>query len=225
MRYVRPSLVSAEPTSRTNKKKITISPVVTYYQPKALHRKGLLPTEDELLSPRDSLKSFLTFCSFFLPCTVGKVEYNQRAPCITISEFVTISDEAYTLIVIENSYKRWKAEAEDENKENKQGWPLPLWTSDPQAATLFNGWKREGIDKYRNLMFELNTRRRTPDQEKLEVRLVKQLRRLAKGKRKKRSTGIAAPQIEIEECPIFEDPVPREVAIEIDDSSDDDTDD
>jgi hypothetical protein len=201
---------------------VTWSPALTHcgYSSWAdLHRDNLLPTEEELLAPRDSAKAFFAFTSYFLPCTVGKVEYNLRAPNVRVSEFVTVSDEAYTMIVIENSYKRWLAEANDPDKVNRENWPNALWTADPQGACLFNGWKREGITKYGKLMFAIRDRRELKDQAKLEIGLCKQLRIIAAGKRKRR-TSARPPQEYFEECPDFDDPVPSNTAIDIDDSSD-----
>jgi hypothetical protein len=53
----------------------------------------------------------------------------------------------------------------------------------------------------------------------LEIGLCKQLRIIAAGKRKRRTLA-RPPQEDFEECPDFDDPVPSNTAIDIDDSSD-----
>ena len=43
---------------------------------------------------------------YFLPSVVGKVKYSQRKAASKLSDFVTVSDEAFALLCIANTYDK-----------------------------------------------------------------------------------------------------------------------
>jgi hypothetical protein len=43
---------------------------------------------------------------YFLPSVVGKVKYSQRKAAARLSDFVTVSDEAFALLCIANTYDK-----------------------------------------------------------------------------------------------------------------------
>ena len=43
---------------------------------------------------------------YFLPSVVGKVKYSQQKAILKVSDFVTVSDEAFALLCIANTYDK-----------------------------------------------------------------------------------------------------------------------
>jgi hypothetical protein len=90
------------------------------------------------------------------------------------STYVTVSSEAYAMAYLENSYDHWFAEAEDAVKDEASRAlnPKTKWTSENQAATIFKGWKKPGIDKYNDLQTFVKGRRESNEWKKLEKDLL-----------------------------------------------------
>jgi hypothetical protein len=53
--------------------------------------------------------AFFFFAREFLPCIVKRLHFRQNKFECPLSEFVTVSDEAFTLLVLENNVARWNA--------------------------------------------------------------------------------------------------------------------
>ena len=116
--------------------------------------------------PREDAKTFAIFCNAFLSCTVGKVTYKERVMEERISSFVTISDEAYTVVYLENCYNRWLAEA---NGSEEDTHPEKKWTSAPQSVTLYKGWDEDGIKRYNKLFKSITNKRKEEESKCLET--------------------------------------------------------
>ena len=60
--------------------------------------KGMRATADD---------SYQDFCKQFLKCVVGHKQWRSLHLKQKFSEFVTVTDEAFALLVVLNSHKRW----------------------------------------------------------------------------------------------------------------------
>ena len=129
---------------------------------------------EALLVPRDDLSVFAIFSEHFVSCVVGQNHYKAHAAVDRFSTYVTVSSEAYAMAYLENSYDHWCAEAEDAVKDeaSKALYPKTKWTSENQAATIFKGWKKPGIDKYNDLQTFVKGRRESNEWKKLEKDLL-----------------------------------------------------
>jgi hypothetical protein len=56
---------------------------------------------------------FRLYCESLLSCVVGKTWWNNNADKKTVSEMASVSDEAFALLLLENSYEMWKGMGED----------------------------------------------------------------------------------------------------------------
>jgi len=71
-----------------------------------------------------------------------------------ISDFVTVSDEAFTLLTIENNYDRWMSKF---NKEEDKHEVRAKWTNSGKSAAgvgksrKFDGWAKEGYKRFNEL--------------------------------------------------------------------------
>ena len=119
-------------------------------------------------------EDYVFFCKKFLPLVVGlnkfKSGWKKRTP---ISSLATASDEAFALLLLENSEIRWLSEHEfslqkktDENgvvvqnAEEEENLPRTKYTSAGQNkqqkgfTKRYGGWTRGGIDRY-NQLFDM----------------------------------------------------------------------
>jgi hypothetical protein len=55
----------------------------------------------------DTKLAFFFFAREFLPCVVKRLVFRQKKLQHQLSEFVTVSDEAFTLLLLENNVTRW----------------------------------------------------------------------------------------------------------------------
>lgn len=108
--------------------------------------------------------------------------YKGAVSTARIADFITVSNEAYALVYLENSYDCWKAEAED-NPEP----PKKKWTSDAQASTLYKGWNQDGILRYNEQSDSVKGKRKELDSKKLEDNFHEQMNEdnLQKGRKNK----------------------------------------
>lgn len=145
---------------------------------------------EALLKPRDDLSVFAVFSEHFVSCVVGQNHYKAHAAVDRFSTYVTVSSEAYAMAYLENSYDHWCAEAEDAVKDeaSRALYPKTKWTSENQAATIFKGWKKPGIDKYNELQTFVKSRRESNEWKKLEKDLLakNEIGAIAKKSRKKK---------------------------------------
>ena len=167
----------------------------------ALSKKKNLPEKSALMIPRNDAETFAIFCNAFLSCTVGKVTYKEKVMEERISSFVTISDEAYTLLYLENCYDRWLAEANGLQEETH---PEKKWTSAPQSATLYKGRNEAGIHRYNDLVTSITDQRKEDETKTFEdnFRTGKEEDHMQKYKKKKvtkKGADYVEPLIEVSE--------------------------
>ncbi len=156
-----------------------------------------MPDKEVLLKPRDDPHVFTIFCVSFLACLVGKIIFKEKVLTEPIANFVTVSDEAYTLVYLENSYDRWMAESKDEPKP-----PTKKWTSDNLAATLYKGWNQEGIVRYNELYKNVKEKRKEKGTKEFELDFQDEMQASRKKKGRKRKEPL---ENEIILEPLFED--------------------
>ena len=103
----------------------------------------------------------------FMPCIIGRKQWNQTAATRLLREFVTPSDEAFMLVNLENQMTRWTDMFETGN--TKTSPVCPPFTATVQAPIYDNsefrqickkcgGWNKAGIEAfnvYRNKIIEM----------------------------------------------------------------------
>ena len=178
-----------------------------------LCKKKEMPDKEVLLNPRADPQVFAIFCGSFLSCLVGKIIFREKVLIHLISSIVTVSDEAYALVYLENSYDRWLAESNGEPKP-----PIKKWTSDHLSAALFQGWDKEGIVRYNELYKSVKEMRKKKDTPRFELHFQDEVKesQLQKGSKKKKPLGN---EIVLE--PMFDDSDEEKVVDESDEDDDD----
>ena len=75
-----------------------------------------LPSLDELMLKRQKEDTFMVFADTFLSRVVGMSIWRKNCAKLPISEMATISDKAFTLLLLENYWEGWSTKNLDEYK-------------------------------------------------------------------------------------------------------------
>ena len=124
-----------------------------------------LPTVRSMLSLRKNNKNeinqnYVVFCEKFLRCIVGIKIFRSSCKKHKLSTYVSLSDEAFALLLLENSEHRWNSEIELKKNGNEVVEEFLLPTKYTGAGKSkqqkgftkkFKGWTFEGIAKYNHL--------------------------------------------------------------------------
>ena len=71
---------------------------------------------EEVLELRKNREAFKFFCFHFLASVVGIKKWEVNCNKMLVSEFVTASDEAWALLMLEGNWDKWMYEVETELK-------------------------------------------------------------------------------------------------------------
>ena len=73
-----------------------------------------LPTLESILEKHTNKDCFFLFCEYFLSRIVGMTIWKDSCTKQKVSEMVTVSDEAFTYLLIENYWDEWSTKNLDE---------------------------------------------------------------------------------------------------------------
>ena len=146
----------------------------TFHVETGLGENDMLPKLEEILCLRRDPKVFYVFCDNFLSWVCGRNLWKKRWTVETVSQIATVSDEAFALLLLENSWKKWTAEGrneedgEDENSVDTEG-NQTRWTKNGRSAVMYKGWSREGIERFNELYSIVMEDRKTERGKKVEA--------------------------------------------------------
>ena len=115
------------------------------------YKMGNIFTLEQMQNARKNFADFDTFCSSFLSNVIGKQAYNKKVLQSTISEMASVSDEAFVVLCLENSMKRWEHEAKDPTTKRIDA----VYTASPAEASKYGGWSNEGMRHFNTLQREI----------------------------------------------------------------------
>ena len=128
-------------------------------------KRGTLFSLKEYQSLRANRDAFVHFCDCFLKNVSGRMKWRSDLLQKPLTAVATESDEAFTLLVLENNWDYWlalAAEKSDGNGENdridnrrirRNGWTVhPKWTGRASYCGKMDGWDDEAIDRYNDLI-------------------------------------------------------------------------
>jgi hypothetical protein len=149
-----------------------------------------MPVNPETLEERYKRKNwpiYKDFCSFFVSGVVGIRHFDRNKCQKQLSKYVTISDEAFAVLTLENNWSRWSCMAKrdewkdsdvpskwttsrDKRKHTKQGGDDSSCDEDstPQARR-YRGWSAKGIARYNQLFKEIKLEREKDEYEEFET--------------------------------------------------------
>ena len=139
------------------------------------------------------LGAMTLFCDSILPEVVGKVAMRKGVTKMRISEFVTVTDEAFALLVLENIWDTWWNTPLDELKagagvdeKGKRKVRAGKYTGDWRRAGRHQGWSKEGLERM-NKLIKLVEKDREEYGDKWESWYLKRRQEKQRGKKVKRS--------------------------------------
>jgi hypothetical protein len=114
---------------------------------------------DEILNLRqDSTGLYFNFIEFFIAPVVGKIFYKDNCCEKMVSEFISVSDEAFALLIFENSYETWCDMLKTNNTKNSGVFCKYTnggsSTGRNASSRRYQGWNAEGIKRF-NVLFDL----------------------------------------------------------------------
>jgi len=128
--------------------------------------------------------AFFFFAREFLPCIVKRLHFRQNKLECQLSEFVTISDEAFTLLVLENNVARWNAMfSEGTNKASNKMPPqkYQIVKDDNASGGGKDGYSTQATRRYNEYFDMVEAMRRDSKTLALEYELMKRMKNLEKG--------------------------------------------
>jgi hypothetical protein len=72
------------------------------------------------------------------------------------TKMATVSDEAMALLLLDNSWKRWKDKAEGKSKDE---WEAPKYTLTEKGSNTTKKWSAKGMERYNELYEDIKVER------------------------------------------------------------------
>lgn len=131
-----------------------------------LKKKDRLPAFlNDILQMRGNQDVFVIFCEYFLSKVVGITAWKTECCTKTVSEMASVSDEAFTYLLLENYWDEWankdpKAYREEtayNHETNTRGRRTPTkgkYTKDSVGSRRYGGWSEDGLHRF-NELFDL----------------------------------------------------------------------
>jgi hypothetical protein len=139
-----------------------------------------------LRSDEDTKLAFFFFAREFLPCVVKRLVFRQNKFVKQLSEFVTVSDEAFTLFLLENNVARWNAMFMEGTKKSDDQMPPQKFQSSTTAPedkrTGKDGYGLQAVLRYNEYYQDIERTRRNIDREYLEKELMERMEALDDGR-------------------------------------------
>jgi hypothetical protein len=113
------------------------------------------------------------FCKYCIGAVVGKRRFNKFAHIEPLSKWVTISDEAFAILLFENSVDRWTDMAK--SKVSRDSKIKPKYTNGGKSknkigsSRKYEGWSVEGYERFNELYVLVQENRQAECAEDFEV--------------------------------------------------------
>lgn len=157
-----------------------------------------LPQLSEFQELRGNGEVFKIFCDRILPCVVGKNNWKQRCSIEKVSEIASPSDEAIALLLMENSWRRWRDLYKNDCRTHGVETPT-LYTSEAKVRGAYAGWSDQGKRRYNGLYRKVLEDRNSQVGKMMEEQYLEYRQEMDQGRRKrKRKKDVEGEEIECE---------------------------
>jgi hypothetical protein len=150
---------------------------------------------------------YVDFVTYYVGAVVGLRHFEKHKCHKLYREYVTISDEAFAILTLENNWDRWMAMAAAEEWTTA---PVPTkWTvtrdrtasaakkartreaetGNPQARR-YRGWSAQGINRYNQLYDEIEAERKSSRAATFEANLLRHFQRVEADSSAKKRKGV-----------------------------------
>ena len=103
--------------------------------------------------------AYYFFYDCILRCVVGKPEWKRLLRIgQPMCKLVSVSDEAFALLLLENSWKRWEYIHKNKITDGKERKKVKgRWTNDTRTGSCeFDGWDHAGLERYNALTIKVD---------------------------------------------------------------------
>ena len=104
----------------------------------------------------DKDNAYTVFCSYFLPCIIGKLKWKTKCAELMVSQLATKTDEALCLLIIENNYNKWNDIADGKEKVAATQFTHE-WGKGNEARREYQGWSEAGYQQMNELVRKIRT--------------------------------------------------------------------
>jgi len=126
-----------------------------------MFRNGTMPLMEDVLTMRENRNgAYVVFCENVLSQVVGKTKWKTEGHLLRMSEMATVSDEAFALILLENSYDYWEDMAMHCGDKSYVSKVQAKYTKNGAGTKKFQGWVEEGLVRFNNLARQVKASRK-----------------------------------------------------------------
>ena len=114
--------------------------------------------EDIMCLRKNQNDGYFFFYDCILRCVVAKMKWKHLVRRnLPIDTLITVSDEAFALLVLENGWEKWTELHKDKTTDKKaRKKKKSLYTNDVREGnSSFDGWKPEGLDRFNMLVYKV----------------------------------------------------------------------
>jgi hypothetical protein len=145
---------------------------------KELHRNDQLTDLKDIFEMRKNTnEAYTLFCDNVLSAVVGKNVWKAKCAGFTVSNIATISDKAFALVLLVNSWDVWSDTEKTGNNKTR-------FTRNGAGTKKNEGWTKEGLVQFNHIAKRVRIdRRASPEfeetymREKLDIAAGKRMRR------------------------------------------------
>jgi hypothetical protein len=140
-----------------------------------------------------SKRAFFFFAREFLPCVVKRLYFRVNKLESLLSEYVTVSDEAFTLFLLENNVARWEAMFERGTTKSDDSMPSQKYQAvngGEEKNAGKDGYGLQAVLRYNEYYRYITQARSKMDANTLETELLQKMEDLhdeGKGKKKNKN--------------------------------------
>jgi superfamily I DNA/RNA helicase len=170
-------------------------------------RNDKMPKLEEVLKMgQGETDAYTVFCDNILSQVVGRNVWKRDSPKTDVSELATVSDEAFAILLLENSYDLWsqmarQKEAEKAKKEFTEQAKIAKYTLNGAGIKKNKGWRKEGLERFNQIVKDVLKDRETGGREGFEEEYregKKQMEEEKNGKKKKKKSSEQEKEVEFE---------------------------
>ena len=160
-----------------------------------------------------SKSNYADFCNHFVRAVVGHRKFDQEKAKVPLSSFVTVSDEAFALLICENNKEKWLDMYEKGDR--KKSDVAPKYTNGGNCsntnayAERCKGWSTKGTERYGALYHHVQQIRRQQAWKRFEAEYLETKKREYENERSLRKRKHCQPEkMHIEMPHSFYDHIP-----------------
>jgi len=117
---------------------------------------------------------FFFFCNSIIECVAGKKEWkSQKSKKLISQSCVTVSDEAFAFLLMQNSWAKFEYMAENCEVDDRKDLPETLFTEKRGRNRKLQGWSEEGIDHFNQLCLMVEEDRASEAGKQFEIEFKK----------------------------------------------------